>query len=1033
MGRLTRKRRITYALALCLFALCLVVVMLPLWFPWVLRPALEEYGVHYDRYERRGFGRFVLSDAKLSQTNLILSAGRVEVLLPATLLWRLSRNDAEENYVHVSDWNLQILEAGPEKKSDTSVYQFSEQLVPILAQLSRWLPKAALSNCSIHFDKREILIPEVSWRNGNLTGRVGLEKLLPETIFVADLSKSPRQISWKTPEWNLESKLTTKQDQESLTIDGSLMWESNRIEMAAQFGRDDLLPRNASIQSKSFRVPTQWLNLEGFRELTGSLDARWQTNRFAADLTAQAEPIESDDMFLSAINAEIRLSGDTNAVRIERADVFSPWLQAKLSRNVDFNFRGEMVSPVVTLSIRGDLSQQNWIPAQGELIGEAILKRGEDRYPDATFELSGAGVEIGKLRTEKIDLHGAFEWPWLEIQSAKIQFKEGGLAEGDLRFNAVSRLVADGRVKFDGRMGGQFLPSGVSYDNMALTAEISGPLTNLVHSAHVELQEVKAPSMAPLGIVADWAGTQFNFEKLKAKVSAKNSSLTLSGSLEVQTNLVAARIENLSLATNDQPGLTLEKPFTASWGEVGTNHALHVDSFHWRGDKTEISLDGEIQWPRQGVIVGSVKELNFATFQDFSDGPLPDARIERLNLTAQWTNGPVNFTADGAAKIAVEDGTLFSAAMRASGDGKGIAIEQAAAGNGREAVISGQGFLPVILNPVSQSNVVQILRKERIDFNATTLPNPQFWKLISKWTRATFQDPSGSIAISGTLDEPSGKVLFRAREVLFKPGAGEQPMPRMQDIEVDFDLVRDRIALQRLNLMVEGQPVTATGELPLPNNLETNWQAILDWRKANVHLKIVDAKIAPFERLFPEFLSPLGTVNLDVRAVAGKLEGELRVAGAALRPVPSLGPIHDIEARVRLAGDDVRIETFKGSIGGQPIELTGEVRLAMEKGATLPPFDFKLRGTNVPLAREPELILRSDLDLRVSNKKGGVPLVSGTLKLRDSFYLSDLKELIPGKVAKAEQRPPYFTLKKLSPRAATSRRHLANGSFSTLK
>jgi translocation and assembly module TamB len=91
--------------------------------------------------------------------------------------------------------------------------------------------------------------------------------------------------------------------------------------------------------------------------------------------------------------------------------------------------------------------------------------------------------------------------------------------------------------------------------------------------------------------------------------------------------------------------------------------------------------------------------------------------------------------------------------------------------------------------------------------------------------------------------------------------------------------------------------------------------------------------------------------------------------------------------------------------------LTGELNFGrIDRATSLPIFHFKLRGTNVPLARQPEFIIRSDIALNISNEKGGEPFVSGELNLRDSYFLSDLKRLIPGKVAKPKQRPPYFSI-----------------------
>jgi translocation and assembly module TamB len=153
-------------------------------------------------------------------------------------------------------------------------------------------------------------------------------------------------------------------------------------------------------------------------------------------------------------------------------------------------------------------------------------------------------------------------------------------------------------------------------------------------------------------------------------------------------------------------------------------------------------------------------------------------------------------------------------------------------------------------------------------------------------------------------------------------------------------------------------------------------------------------------------------VNLDLNARPGmRLAGELRIDGAATRPLVPLGRLQDINARLGFIDRGLQIQNFTGLLGGEPVTLSGKIDLGdrnLETG--LPLLDLKLRGQNVPLVRQPELILRSDLDLRIANATNKPAVVSGTINLRDSVYLSDLKPLIPGKVAKPSRRPPYFSI-----------------------
>src|SRR5207245_9810201 len=79
------------------------------------------------------------------------------------------------------------------------------------------------------------------------------------------------------------------------------------------------------------------------------------------------------------------------------------------------------------------------------------------------------------------------------------------------------------------------------------------------------------------------------------------------------------------------------------------------------------------------------------------------------------------------------------------------------------------------------------------------------------------------------------------------------------------------------------------------------------------------------------------------------------------------------------------------------------------------PFKFILRGTKLPLARQPESIIRSDLALTLTKTNDSPAILSGTARLRDSYYLHDLAELVSAKVASPSRRPPYFSLEPEPP------------------
>ena len=95
-------------------------------------------------------------------------------------------------------------------------------------------------------------------------------------------------------------------------------------------------------------------------------------------------------------------------------------------------------------------------------------------------------------------------------------------------------------------------------------------------------------------------------------------------------------------------------------------------------------------------------------------------------------------------------------------------------------------------------------------------------------------------------------------------------------------------------------------------------------------------------------------------------------------------------------------------MGGQPVRVEGQA--TWEPGMQ-PEFDLKLTGTNLPLVRQTGLLLRGDLDLRVTSDAKGRGAVGGTVKLHDGLMLADIRSLVPsGGAERRETRPPYFSV-----------------------
>src|SRR5947207_10382845 len=92
----------------CLFIMVLA-LSLPVWFPWVLRPALARVGVRFDTYERLGYTQFALTNVREDFPNARVRCQRIVGFLPPCWLWRLySRASNDASFLTVAHWSVRF-------------------------------------------------------------------------------------------------------------------------------------------------------------------------------------------------------------------------------------------------------------------------------------------------------------------------------------------------------------------------------------------------------------------------------------------------------------------------------------------------------------------------------------------------------------------------------------------------------------------------------------------------------------------------------------------------------------------------------------------------------------------------------------------------------------------------------------------------------------------------------------------------------------------------------------------------------------
>jgi hypothetical protein len=256
---------------------------------------------------------------------------------------------------------------------------------------------------------------------------------------------------------------------------------------------------------------------------------------------------------------------------------------------------------------------------------------------------------------------------------------------------------------------------------------------------------------------------------------------------------------------------------------------------------------------------------------------------------------------------------------------------------------------------------------------------------LGTWGQLDVSQPEVQFRVSGTPDEPSAELTAGAAKLAWLSKTNNSPRPRLEGLRLAVEIRPEAIRLKTFAAKLDGQPIMAIGEWPLPKEA---WRELWsngklpDWNQAQGHLELEEAQVAALSAYLPEVLSPEGRLDATLDLKTGKrLAGVLSLTNAATRPMGTITPLRDIAALVRFDGHRAVLQDFRAQIGGQPIRADGFVTIPEADGSGLD-YHVNLRGTNVPLSRSPELSLRGDFEVLLRGGSNLPTLLSGAITLR---------------------------------------------------
>ena len=1003
------RRRLLIIFSAVSAALLLGVVTLPWWLGAVLGPMGGPRGLTFARYERIGYARFALHDAEVRVGGVRVTVSRIEADTPL-LAW-LRRGE-----VVAGQWVVEV--AGrkadaPASTTNRGWVPLRDQLQRIAAHLDRWAPRVTAQAGVVRWPGVELTCGPTVWAKRSLTVKELAYRGLKVDATVA-FAPGVVSLAMRAPQGDatLESR--------GAEVNGEVTLWDQRAGLGARFGERGWLPTEATLRAEDWNVPGEKLKLGvAYAAVRGRGTIEWRERRLLADFAATGDPVEGKSV--PPLNVSIRGQGDAQAFTVETLNATLPGIAVRLSEAVTVERSGKFRQSAARFSVEANLAQQPWFAAKGAVTGEARLASGVGQAPVVEFQLTARDVAAADWAEALVEAKGQFDWPRVRVTEGSLVGASGEKLAWRGGWDFAAKEILDAAVEGTIRRAtvARWVPAGVEFETVTVKAEAAGALKELRHSGRAHAGSVKWGRLKPIGLTATWVARGAVVETWVAEAKVGDTTIAAEGAASAE----AIHISKLELAQGGSRRLALTEPSAVRW-----RPALQVESLRLAGP--EGAIDAAVSWGETGRVELAVRNFSSAWLSELGILGGPAWRVISLQANGAWGHGPMTFALKGTGAIELGEGKNVAVALSARGDKGAVRIEELGVVEEGKRVVKVSGEIPLRIN-LKTSPRLEFAADGALALDVKTEPNAAFWQELKGLTGLELKEPEATAQLTGTWANPRGTVRVKAARVAADAARYQRPMPAMEGLDLEVTGDAGVVRLEKLSVTVEGQAVRASGRLPMAEGKwREQWANPLAWMQegAEGRIEVPDADVAALTRFLPVFVAPKGRLQLDVSYRQGELGGVLRLHDAATRPLGPLGVLQEISADLAFAGRKLELRAVKARSGGQIVTLSGSVELpemaaAKSKATAVMPaagtaaavagelkFDVALKGENLPFVRQTGVLVRGDLDLKLTSPASGPPTIAGTVRLLESLFLSDVRALLPGGARTQARTPPYFAV-----------------------
>jgi hypothetical protein len=238
----------------------------------------------------------------------------------------------------------------------------------------------------------------------------------------------------------------------------------------------------------------------------------------------------------------------------------------------------------------------------------------------------------------------------------------------------------------------------------------------------------------------------------------------------------------------------------------------------------------------------------FADFSDFLEADIANILLAELAVAAHWSNGPVHSVISTTGSLTNTTGQVFGLRGTVQTD-ELVKMQMLVLASGHTPTLSVTGTVPAKVIPGRGEGMLVWDESQRIalagdwkDDQAEGFPIP-----LGTRDRLDVSRPELSFRVAGTRSEPSAELTAGATKLTWQSKTNNAPLPRLEDLKLAVEIRPDTIRLKTFAAKLDGQPIMATGEWPLPKEA---WRELWstgkrpDWNQAQGHLELEEAQVA---------------------------------------------------------------------------------------------------------------------------------------------------------------------------------------------